>query len=136
MWFIQGIISFGDSNLDIENYSFLVHVKFLLTRILDSNWIKLDLNFCITVNCFHARAQSSTWTTYRKCVRESIMAESGIGPLAAVSSATVPSTTFCLPATSTSDLRYVNFKKYEQRHPHIIYSATENCKTRWKLRWD
>ena len=58
------------------------------------------------------------------------MAESGIGPLAAVFLGTVPSTTFCLPATLTSDLRYVNFKKYEQRHPHIFYSATENCKTR------
>ena len=66
MWFKQGI-SLDDLNFDMENYSSLVNVKLLLKRILDSYWNKLLCKFCITIRCFHARVQSSTCATYKKC---------------------------------------------------------------------
>ena len=66
MWFKQGI-SLDDSNFDMENYSSLVNVKLLLKRTLDSYWNKFLCKFCITVLHFHARVQSSTCATYKKC---------------------------------------------------------------------
>ena len=42
-----------------------------------------------------------------------------------VSSATIPSITFCWLNTSASDLQFVNFKKYEQGSLQFCYTATE-----------
>ena len=66
MWFKQRI-SLGYSNFNMENSSFLVDVKLLLKRILDSYWNKLLSKFCITVRRFHTRVQSSSCATYEKC---------------------------------------------------------------------
>ena len=66
MSFKQGI-SLDDSNFDMENYSYLVDVKLLLKRIPESYWNKLICKFCIIVRCVHARARSSTCSTYQKC---------------------------------------------------------------------
>ena len=65
MWFKQGI-NLADSNFDMGNYSSLLDVKLLLKRILDGYWNKLLCKFCIIVRRFHARVQSSTFTTYEK----------------------------------------------------------------------
>ena len=61
MWHKQGK-SLDDSNFDMENYYFLVDVKFL-----KSYWNKLLSNFCITVRRFRDRVQCSTCATYEKC---------------------------------------------------------------------
>ena len=73
MWFKQGITSFNDSNFDMEDFSSLVEVKLLLTKILDNNWNKLVCKLYIRAHYFHARVQSPTCTTYGKCLGESII---------------------------------------------------------------
>ena len=49
MWFKQGIRSLNNSNFDIENYSFLVDVKLVCKRILDSYWNKLLCKLCFVL---------------------------------------------------------------------------------------
>ena len=62
--------------INIKSYPCLVDVnEVIVAKILDSNWNKFVIyKFYTTVRCFHARDQSSTCTTYGKCMLKSIMA--------------------------------------------------------------
>ena len=74
MWFQYGIIIFGYSNFNIDNYSFCSSCEIVVSKNVKQLLNKLASKFDRTVHRFHARVESPTCTIYVKYLRESIMA--------------------------------------------------------------
>ena len=64
MWFQYGIINFGFSNFNIDDYSFCSLCEIVVSKNVRQLLHKLACKFYRTVHRFHARVESPTCTIY------------------------------------------------------------------------